>query len=172
MDVLDRLVHRNPQRARAYDFDNGLLQLLKDERLCAMFVRGGTGSRVARVPQVSSEASHEQQQRLIEIQLLIGRPAALNDRSCVLEWLSATLVALDMRINNGSIGAQYPDHARHHSVAMVFRFAGVCVQIPPRSGPWLKARDMCDAHWHAFRLLLCEASAGGSLQWLGRRCAP
>ena len=166
VDVLDRLVHRNPQRARAYDFDNGLLQLLKDERLCAMFVRGGTGSRVARVPQVSSEASHEQQQRLVEIQLLIGRPAALNDRFCVLDWLSATLVALDMRINNGPVGAQYPDHARHHGLAMVFRFAGVCVQIPPRSGPWLKARDMCDAHWHAFRLLLCEASAGGSLRVL------
>lgn len=170
VDVLDRLVHRDPQRARAYDFDNGLLQLLKDERLCAMFVRGGTGSRVTRAPQASSEASHEQQQRLIEIQLLIGRPAALNDRFRVLEWLSFTLVALDTRINNGSgafFGAPHPEYARHHhGSAMFFRFAGVCVQIPPKSGPWLKARDMCDAHWHAFRLLLCEASAGGSLEVL------
>lgn len=161
VDVLDRLVHRNPQRARAYDFDVGLLQLLKDERLCAMFVRGkSVGAPVSRlVPSNAPQASREQLQRLSEIQLLIARPAALNDRVNVLRWLSSTLVALDLRINNGSGGPHIAgcEHATNQMAC--FSFAGLCV----RDRPWWKGRETCEAHWHAFRLLLCEAAAGGSL---------
>ena len=75
VDVLEWLVHRSPERAQAYDYDNGLLQLFLSRQ--------------------------QQQQAVDELSGLVISPAAANGRVEVLQWLEATVVALGARQGTG-----------------------------------------------------------------------
>ena len=71
VDVLDWLVHRNPDRARAYDYENGLLQIFTD----------------ATAPKLAVD----------DLCLFVMDPAVRHGRVEVLQWLEAAVVALGLR---------------------------------------------------------------------------
>lgn len=71
VDVLEWLVHRNPDRARAYDYENGLLQIFTD----------------ATAPKLAVD----------NLCLFVIDPAVHHGRAEVLQWLEAAVVALGLR---------------------------------------------------------------------------
>lgn len=137
VDVLEWLVHRSPERARAYDYDNGLLQLFLSRQ--------------------------QQREAVDELSGLVISPAAANGRAEVLQWLEATVVALGARQGAGewnlrtSFGAIAVPEAR-----LVVRLAGLELG---RSVPGSR-EQMSAQQWTAFRSLLVEAAWHGQTRTL------
>ena len=88
IDVLDRLIHRRPERALAYDFDKGLLPVLQScgEEMSCTFSTS-----------TAAHASGGQAERVSESQLLLARPAALHNQVKVLAWMDLTRMRLQQR---------------------------------------------------------------------------
>lgn len=85
VDVLDWLVHRNPSRAKAYDFDQGLLALLDVSTLAMMLGQHLPASN----PSVPRHFSM--------LQEMLVRPAYRSDSVQTLVWIEATVIAIASR---------------------------------------------------------------------------
>jgi len=162
VDVLDWLVHRDPNRALAYDYDAGLLALLWNSE----DVRPWHCMPDHMMPDHSSD-----------IQLLIARPAALHNQVSVLVWLHATKMALRRR----ATGARSRPIQRSPllstldvgGLVLSIRASGVASDGTRVYGPDAVMTDRPQGllgrgsyNWRAFRHLVCEAGAGGAVEVL------
>lgn len=86
-DVLDWLVHTpNPDRAKTYNFDEGLLQLFDRSVIRAMLCLS-----------LEHEWSNPQRGKLLDAETLVIQPAYMSDSPAMLEWLDTTILALAER---------------------------------------------------------------------------
>ncbi len=161
VDVLDWLVHRDPTRALAYDYDAGLLVLLwHAEELCMPD------------PTLPDHRS--------DVQLMLVRPAVLHNQVAVLEWLSATQQAIRRRVTGArsrSANQRSPllSTLDVGGIVLSIRAAGVAADGTRIYGPDATGTDRLQvmlgrgAHnWRAFRQLVCEAGAGAATDVLDR----
>ena len=163
VDVLDWLVHRDPTRALAYDYDAGLLVLLwHAEELCTSITD----------PTLPDHRS--------DVQLMLVRPAVLHNQVAVLEWLSATQQAIRRRVTGArsrSANQRSPllSTLDVGGIVLSIRAAGVAADGTRIYGPDATGTDRLQvmlgrgAHnWRAFRQLVCEAGAGAATDVLDR----
>lgn len=163
IDILNRLVHRDPGRALAYDFDAGLLVVLKPWDHC---VWGSTNGGVV--------ASHTDLDRGSDAQLLVARPAALHNQAAVLTWLAATQSALRRRfaaMRTRPIVQRSPllSTIEVAGIPLAIRASGVAADgtclygnlqsMDAHGGPVGRAGP----NWRALRLLFNEAATGASI---------
>jgi len=163
IDILDRLVHRDPGRALAYDFDAGLLVLMKpwDHSMW-----GSTNEGVI--------ASHPESDRGCDVQLLVARPAALHNQAAVLTWLASTQSALRRRfaaMRTRPIVQRSPllSTIEVVGIPLAIRASGVAADgtclygnlqsMDAHGGPVGRAGP----NWRALRLLFNEAATGASI---------
>jgi|SaaInlV_125m_DNA_1040241.scaffolds.fasta_scaffold02680_2 hypothetical protein len=166
VDVLDWLVHRDPNRAMAYDYDAGLLALLWHAEDVTL-----TPRHCMPDPMLPDRSS--------DIQLLIARPAALHNRVAVLDWLSATQRALRRRaagmctrpvqrsplLSTLNVGG----------LVLSIRASGVAADGTRVYGPDAVIANRLQGllgqgsyNWRALRLLIGEAGAGAAIDVLDR----
>lgn len=137
VDVLEWLVHRCPESAHAYDYDNGLLQLFLN--------------------------SYQQREAVDELSCLVLAPAAANGRVEVLQWLEATVGALGTRQGTGEWNLRTSFRAiSGPQVRLVLSLAGLELG---RSVPGSR-QQMSAQQWTAFRTLLMEAAWHGQARTL------
>lgn len=172
IDVLDRLVHRDPGRALAYDFDAGLLVLMKP------WDHGMWGSTNGSVIAPNPESD-----RGCDVQLLVARPAALHNQAAVLTWLAATQAALCRRFaatRTRPIVQRSPllSTIEVAGIPLAIRASGVAadgtclygnlqsMDVPAANGGHGSAAGRAGPNWRALRLLFSEAATSASISVL------
>ena len=167
VDVLEWLIHRNPRRATAYDYEAGLLQLLWN------FDDAVHQSRLANNAPGARAFNHSACHRVTETQLLLARPAALHNQVAVLRWLSHTTTAMQARSGvahsiSGRRGEWGRATVEFGGLAVSMRASGVGTdgERVYESSPMAFARERTTLVWRSLRLLICEAAAGASLDVL------
>ena len=168
IDVLDRLIHRRPERALAYDFDNGLLSVLQScgEGMSCTFSTNTGG----------------QAERVSESQLLLARPAALHNQVNVLAWMDLTRLRLQQRRSKmastfrNSPGSEFFRGQRHSRMKSELNIGGLTLSICASGvgadglrvygAPDVFEDDLLS--WRALRLLVSEASNGAAIDVLNR----
>jgi len=190
VDVLDRLVHRDPHRALAYDFERGLLPIFQEATETAWVVpttSSATSADISGVDFRFGDPSPGRAERIAESQLLLARPAALHNQPGVLAWMDATQLALQRRTKTGG---RFRVHSRTSTpLASLLRMRsfvkvggltlsvhasgvganGLRVYGPPSIDSNRLARQDRDVlSWRALRLLVCEAGNGAALDVLDR----
>ena len=152
MDVLDRLVHRDPGRAVAYDFESGLIPMLRSVEDPGL---------ASTLPACDHGLDYE-----METQLLIARPAALHNRASVLEWLDRARLALRRRAS----GAWSRRPAQHASMLSTLDVGGLLLSLRAsgvdENGWRIYGTDTPVYNWRAFRLLVAEAGNGAAIDVL------
>ena len=166
IDVLDRLIHRRPERALAYDFDKGLLSVLHSygqEMSCTF-----------------STSTGGQAERVSELQLLLARPAALHNQVKVLAWMDLTRLRLQQRrfkmasTFRNSPGSEFLK--RHTRMKSELNIGGLTLSLCASGvgtdglrvygAPDVFEDDLLS--WRALRLLVSEASNGAAIDVLSR----
>jgi hypothetical protein len=164
VDVLDWLVHRDPNRAMGYDYDAGLLSLLWNAEDVTLTPRHCMPDPL--LPDRSSD-----------IQLLIVRPAALHNRVAVLDWISATQRALRLRAASTRRGriqrSPLLSTLDVGGLVLSIRASGVAADGTRVYGPDAIMADRLQSmlgqgayNWRALRLLISEAANGASIDVL------
>jgi hypothetical protein len=170
IDVLDRLVHRDPGRALAYDFDAGLLLVLKPWEDNAWVSTNG----------IVACSPHAEPDRGRDVQLLLARPAALHNQATVLTWLAATQSALRIRfaaMRTRTIVHRSPllSTIEVVGISLGIRASGVaadgtCLYGNAQSmdtsathGVQASTAGRLCSNWRALRLLFSEATTGASI---------
>lgn len=92
IDVLDLLLHKRPQGARAYDRERGLLRLF-DERTLRVFLNSSTGGGAMR--NVSCDRVSVAYN---DLNVLLVRPAYISDSPSVLHWFEDAINVLGERV--------------------------------------------------------------------------
>lgn len=176
VDVLDRLVHYDPGRALAYDYDTGLLSVLwnVEDPASSTFWRGATA---ASAWELNIPGTREGPNRETDAQLLLARPAALHNQVGVLEWLDRSRLALRRRAEGMRPIRRSPllSTLDVGGVALALRASGV-----DENGARIYGADATVHHddpsqlgrtsynWRAFRLLVAEAGTGAAIDVLDR----
>ena len=168
IDVLDRLIHRRPERALAYDFDNGLLSVLQsyEEGMSCTF----------------STSTGGQAERVSELQLLLARPAALHNQVNVLAWMDLTRLRLQQRrfkmapSSRNSPGSEFFRGQRQSRMKSEINIGGLTLSLCASGvgadglrvygAPDVFEDDLLS--WRALRLLVSEASNGAAIDVLSR----
>ena len=160
VDVLNRLVHRDPNRALAYDYDQGLLPLCwQVEDVRSMWRH-------------STMDSHLQTDRDRDIHHLVARPAALHNQVRVLEWLCATQLALRRRAtgtrSRSVLRSPLLSTIEVGGLVLSLHASGVSADGTRVYGPDNAMAMGSDRtfNWRSLRMLVCEAAAGASLDVL------
>ena len=163
VDVLDWLVHRDPNRAMGYDYDAGLMAMLwHAEELCTSITDPMLPDRCA------------------DVQLMLVRPAVLHNQVAVLEWLYATQQAIRRRVT----GARSRSANQRSPLLSTLDVGGIVLSISASGvaadgtriyGPDATGANRMQAmlgrgahNWRAFRQLVCEAGAGAATDVLDR----
>ena len=178
LDVLDRLVHRDPSRALAYDFDKGLLPVLQScgEEMSCTFSTSTT-----------AHAYGGQAERVSESQLLLARPAALHNQVNVLAWMDLTRMRLQQRrFKMGSTLLKRLDRPLKRQARMKSSLTiggltlSICASGVGAHGlrvygapdvfrtEGIARSDHDLLRWRALRLLVSEASNGAAIDVLNR----
>lgn len=154
IDVLDRLVHRDPGRAVAFDFESGLIPMLRS-------VEDPGPASTSSSPACALESDLE-----MEAQLLIARPAALHNRASVLEWLDCTRLALRRRAS----GSWSRRSAQQSSMLSTLDVGGLLLSLRAsgvdENGCRIYGTEGPGHNWRAFRLLVSEAGNGAAIDVL------
>ena len=179
VDVLERLVHYDPGRALAYDYDTGLLSVLWDveDPESSTFWRGATAASAweRNIPGAVREGPN----RETDAQLLLARPAALHNQVGVLEWLDRSRLALRRRAE----GAR--PTARRSPLLSTLDVGGLVLSLRAsgvdEDGARIYGTDAtmhpadlshplgrASYNWRAFRLLVTEAGTGAATDVLDR----
>lgn len=176
VDVLDRLVHYDPGRALAYDYDTGLLSVLwnVEDPASSTFWRGATA---ASAWELNIPGTREGPNRETDAQLLLARPAALHNQVGVLEWLDRSRLALRRRAEGARPTRRSPllSTLDVGGLVLSLRASGV-----DEDGAHIYGTDATAHHddmrhlgrasynWRAFRLLVAEAGTGAAIDVLDR----
>ena len=152
VDVLDYLVHADPNRAKAYDFASGLLSMLDEQTMRTMATDGRA--------QVAMNAPGW---NYTNWQILVVRPAYMSNSVPTLEWIQDTVRAMATRRFGGFSGA-----------------VGAALGVPQQQPvlPWgfflgvtlnhTRTSNINAALWKSLNNALTEAASVGATEVLGR----
>jgi len=141
VDVLDWLVHKDPTRAKAYDYDHGLLAVLDVPTLRLLL---GQHFPTNLVVGASNFAV---------LQQMLVRPAYMSNSVQTLQWIEATVVALARR--RGVVSALGGSHDGPNAFGTAGFFLGVSCLTRSVSDPNLLL-------WRGLREALSDAAAVGA----------
>tara|TARA_B110000116_G_scaffold272049_1_gene294943 strand:+ start:122 stop:2668 length:2547 start_codon:yes stop_codon:yes gene_type:complete len=186
IDVLDRLIHRDPSRALAYDFEKGLLPMF-------LSIGGEMPSTLSTSTEHASGVSYAwfgdasaggQAERVSESQLLLARPAALHNKPQVLAWIEITQLRLQQRrFKLCHTSTRTPEGRRPNRMESSIFIGGLTLSIHSNGvgenglrlyGPIsvensrFSTQDCELLSWRALRLLVSEAGNGAALDVLNR----
>ncbi len=186
LDVLDRLVHRDPSRALAYDFEKGLLPMfhgIGEEMSCTLSTSTEHASGASYV-WFGDASAGGQAERVSESQLFLARPAALHNQPRVLAWIELTQLRLQQRrFKLCHHPARTPEGRQPNRMKSSLTIGGLTLSIHPNGvgdnglrmyGPAsiensrFASQDCELLSWRALRLLVSEAGNGAALDVLDR----
>lgn len=162
IDILDWLVHRDPNRARGYDYAEGLTQLFTHDVLRMYAGNEKPPPEAAHGVSVSGYGRQPTRPTALisfrEVQALIAKPAVIGNQPAVLRWLDETLRILCKR--GGLCMTRFTVH--NLQTTLKNNFLGQALRYPNIDYPAPPLTDN-SAAWKAFHDVIVEASAAGSV---------